>query len=174
MTLEEIIIIIFRLIGSFAVFIHPFYGAISVILIDFSDLILMNFLKLGGVSNYQTLDKILDISYMITFLIIMLRFNKRERYIGYSLFIYRIIGVIIYEISKSRIILFIFPNFFEVWIIGISALNLSKNHSRLTKKNIYLLIIPLFAIKIFQEYILHINKVLDNYTLIEFIEIFIK
>ena len=26
----------------------------------------------------------------------------------------------------------------------------------------------------FQEYILHINKVLDNYTLIEFIEIFIK
>ena len=72
------------------------------------------------------------------------------------------------------IILFIFPNFFEVWIIGISALNLSKNHSRLTKKNIYLLIIPLFAIKIFQEYILHINKVLDNYTLIEFIEIFIK
>ena len=174
MTLEEIIIIIFRFIGSFAVFIHPFYGAISVILIDFSDLILMNFLKLGGVSNYQTLDKILDLTYMITFLIILLRFNKKERYIGYSLFVYRIIGVIIYEIYQSRLILFIFPNFFEVWIIGISALNLFKTHSRLTKKNIYFLIIPLFVLKIFQEYILHINKVLDNYTLMEFIEIFIK
>tara|TARA_A100001037_G_C15153749_1_gene641743 strand:- start:14866 stop:15390 length:525 start_codon:yes stop_codon:yes gene_type:complete len=174
MTLEEIIIIIFRLIGSFTVFIHPFYGALSVILIDFSDLILMNVLKLGGVSNYQALDKILDLTYMITFLIITLRFNKIERYIGYTLFLYRIIGVIIYEIYESRLILFIFPNLFEVWFIGICALNLSKNHSKLTKKNFFYLLAPIFVLKIIQEYILHINKVLDNYTLIEFIEIFIK
>ena len=71
MTTEEIIIVIFRTLGSFPVLVNPFWGAFVVIIIDFSDLILMNYIDLGGVNNYQLLDKFLDFIYMITFFIVL-------------------------------------------------------------------------------------------------------
>ena len=47
MTLEEIIILIARIIGSLLVFKWNFFGAIIAILVDFSDLFMMNLLHLG-------------------------------------------------------------------------------------------------------------------------------
>ena len=63
MTLEEIIILIARIIGSLLVFKWNFFGAIIAILVDFSDLFMMNLLHLGGVRNYQMFDKIIDIEH---------------------------------------------------------------------------------------------------------------
>tara|TARA_B110000263_G_scaffold66368_1_gene57348 strand:- start:1318 stop:1842 length:525 start_codon:yes stop_codon:yes gene_type:complete len=173
MTIEEVIIVIFRLVGAFPVLINPFWGALLVILIDFSDLILMNFISLGGVSNYQLLDKLLDFAYMITFLLVLFRFNNQAKRIGIILFSYRITGMILYEIFHKRWVLFIFPNFFEFWIILIALLRLKNNDTQLNKKHIVFLLIPLMSIKLIQEYILHVNKILDNYTLIEFFDKFI-
>ena len=72
MSLEEIIVITVRLIGAIPVLYFPFFGSIFAILVDLSDLFIIGNLDLGGVRNYQKLDKILDISYMFTFLIISL------------------------------------------------------------------------------------------------------
>ena len=60
MTLEEIIVIIVRLSGSIPVLFFPFFGSIFAISIDLSDLFIIGNLDLGGVGNYQKLDKILD------------------------------------------------------------------------------------------------------------------
>ena len=57
MTLEELIISAVRIFASLIVFKFNFFGAILVILIDFSDLFMMNLITLGGVRNYQFLDK---------------------------------------------------------------------------------------------------------------------
>ena len=72
MSLEEIIVITVRLLGSIPVLYFPFFGSIFAILVDLSDLFIIGNLDLGGVRNYQKLDKILDISYMFTFLILSL------------------------------------------------------------------------------------------------------
>ena len=61
MTLEELIISVVRIFASLVVFKFNFFGAILVILIDFSDLFMMNLITLGGVRNYQFLDKFLDL-----------------------------------------------------------------------------------------------------------------
>ena len=61
MTLEELIISAVRIFASLIVFKFNFFGAILVILIDFSDLFMMNLITLGGVRNYQFLDKFLDL-----------------------------------------------------------------------------------------------------------------
>lgn len=170
MTTEEIIIVIFRTLGSFPVLVNPFWGALVVIIIDFSDLILMNYIDLGGVNNYQLLDKFLDFIYMITFFIVLFRFNAQAKKIGIILFSYRIIGMILFEVFQKRWILFLFPNFFEFWIIVIALLRLYKDDLQITRKNVGFLIIPIMSIKLLQEYVLHVNKILDNYTLIEIIE----
>ena len=117
MTLEELIISFVRIFASLIVFKFNFFGAILVILIDFSDLFMMNLISLGGVRNYQLLDKFLDLFYIGYFLLITLRWDKTLRNISILLFIFRILGFILFEFFQNRIILFIFPNIFEFWFL---------------------------------------------------------
>ena len=165
MTLEEIIISIFRIVLSLIVFKYNFFGAILVILIDFADLFLMNLLTFGGVRNYQFLDKFLDLFYISYFLIISLRWKLLIRNISIGLFVFSIIGFILFEVFQDRMVLFIFPTLFEFWFIGIAFLHYKK--IEITKKKIYLTLLIAFVLKMIHEYILHVWKVLDNYRAID-------
>ena len=60
MTIEELIIVLARIAGSLPVVRWAFAGAIIAILVDFSDLFMMNLLNLGGLRDYQAFDKLLD------------------------------------------------------------------------------------------------------------------
>ncbi|GIT16687.1 MAG: hypothetical protein CM1200mP38_3440 [Dehalococcoidia bacterium] len=66
----------------------------------------MNLLALGGVRNYQSLDKWLDLTYMATFLWVSLKWEPKLRNISIFLFCFRIVGVIIFEIIGNRWIYF--------------------------------------------------------------------
>ena len=163
MSLEELIVIIIRISGSLPVIYFPFFGSLFAILVDLSDLFIIGNLDLGGVRNYQRLDKLLDLSYMLTFLLVSLRWSKLERNISIFLFIFRIFGMIFYEITGSRIILFSFPNIFEFWFIGIS---LYKFRNKLINiKSITFILVTATILKLLQEWILHWNKYLDNYAM---------
>ena len=163
MSLEELVVIIVRISGSLPVIYFPFFGSLFAILVDLSDLFIIGNLDLGGVRNYQRLDKLLDLSYMLTFLIVSLRWSKLERNISIFLFIFRIFGMIFYEITGSRIILFSFPNIFEFWFIGIS---LYKFRNKLINiKSISLILVLATILKLLQEWLLHWNKYLDNYAM---------
>ena len=163
MSLEELIVIIVRISGSLPVIYFPFFGSLFAILVDLSDLFIIGNLDLGGVRNYQRLDKLLDLSYMLTFLLVSLRWSKLERNISIFLFIFRIFGMIFYEITGSRIILFSFPNIFEFWFIGIS---LYKFRNKLINmKSITFILVIATILKLLQEWILHWNKYLDNYAM---------
>ena len=165
MTLEELIISAVRIFASLIVFKFNFFGAILVILIDFSDLFMMNLITLGGVRNYQFLDKFLDLFYIAYFLIIALRWEKLLRNISILLFVFRILGFVLFEFFQNRLILFIFPNFFEFWFLGITLLFLLK--SNITNRKIIIVLVITTLLKIIQEYILHVWKVLDNYRAID-------
>ncbi len=112
MTLEELIISFVRIFASLIVFKFNLLGGLLVILIDFSDLFMMNLISLGGVQNYQALDKLLDLFYISFFLIISLRWKKALRNISIGLFVFRIFGFILFEIFEERFILFFFSKYF--------------------------------------------------------------
>ena len=165
MTLEELIISAVRIFASLIVFKFNFFGAILVILIDFSDLFMMNLITLGGVRNYQFLDKFLDLFYIAYFLIIALRWEKLLRNISILLFVFRILGFVLFEFFQNRLILFIFPNVFEFWFLGITLLFLLK--SNITNRKIIIVLVVTTLLKMIQEYILHVWKVLDNYRAVD-------
>ncbi len=163
MSLEEQIVIIVRISGSLPVIYFPFFGSLFAILVDLSDLFIIGNLDLGGVRNYQRLDKLLDLSYMLTFLLVSLRWSKLERNISIFLFIFRIFGMIFYEITGSRIILFSFPNIFEFWFIGISLYKF--RNKIINAKSITFILVIATILKLLQEWVLHWNKYLDNYAM---------
>ena len=163
MSLEELIVIIVRISGSLPVIYFPFFGSLFAILVDLSDLFIIGNLDLGGVRNYQRLDKFLDLSYMLTFLLVSLRWSKLERNISIFLFIFRIFGMIFYEITGSRIILFSFPNIFEFWFIGISLYKF--RNKIINAKSITFILVIATILKFLQEWVLHWNKYLDNYAM---------
>jgi hypothetical protein len=163
--LEELIVIIVRLLGALPVLKYAFFGSVFAVLIDLSDLFIIGNLDLGGVKNYQNLDKFLDLIYMFTFLVVSFRWAKKEKYISIFLFLFRIIGFIIFEITGSREVLLFFPNIFEFWFIFISFLKLKNRNVQIKNKTILYVLIISFVFKILQEWVLHWNKFLDNYAM---------
>ncbi len=137
MTTEMWIIAAVRVIGSLPVLRWPFYGALFAMLIDQSDLLLMNLLHLGGVNDYQTFDKYLDQVYLALFLLVALRIATAtasrtdlpsasrdaaiERNVSVGLYAYRTLGFVAFELTQARGLLLFFPNLFEFWYLFIAA-----------------------------------------------------
>ena len=96
MNAEEAVIGLVRIGGALLVLRWAFVGSIAAIAIDLSDLFLMNLLDLGGVRNYQAMDKSLDLAYMATFLWVARRWIGPQRSVALGLFALRIVGVVIF------------------------------------------------------------------------------
>ncbi|MDG1839148.1 MAG: hypothetical protein P8J64_00160 [Dehalococcoidia bacterium] len=164
MTTEELIISAVRILGALLILRWMLFGSILAVVIDLSDLFLMNLLDMGGVGNYQALDKWLDLTYMATFLWVSLRWEQPYRRIAVLLFAYRIIGVLIFEVIGNRWILLAFPNVFEFWVIAIAFTRHYFSKTILSARSIFILLMVLLVFKEFQEYALHGGKWLDKYT----------
>ena len=167
MNLEEIVIAIVRILGSLPVLLSPFFGGLAVIAIDLSDLFLMQSLQLGGVSNYQQFDKILDCFYLVTFFIVSRRWDTTTKNILTALFIYRLIGMVIFEIFSERMVLFIFPNFFEFAFIFFAYKFQFNRFNNISRNSKLAIIVIIGSAKIMHEYVLHVWQELDNHTAME-------
>ncbi len=167
MTTEEIIISAARIAGALLVLRWAFAGSIAAILIDFSDLFMMNLLDMGGVRNYQALDKWLDLTYMVTFLWVALRWSGPPRSIAAALFGFRIVGVLAFEVIGDRWVLLFFPNVFEFWFVFVAGALRFRPDYELTWRRSLLWLVPLTALKEFQEYALHGAQWLDNYRAVD-------
>jgi len=122
MTTEMWIIAAVRIASALPVLRWPLAGALIAIFVDLSDLFLRDWIQLGGVKDYQSFDKWLDQAYMLTFLIVALRWEPVPRNIAVALYAYRLAGVITFELTGDREILLLFPNLFEFWFIFVAAL----------------------------------------------------
>ncbi len=164
MTLEVFVILLVRVAGSLPVLRWAFAGALIAIAVDLSDLFLRQGLDLGGVPNYQALDKYADLAYLGTFLIVALRWPKTPRNIALGLLAIRVAGFIAFEATGERRILLFFPNLFEFWFLFVAAVLHWRPLFRFTAGNVVLALVPLIALKEFQEYALHWGKWLDDVT----------
>jgi len=123
MTLEVFVIAVVRVLGSLPVLRWPLAGGLLAILIDLSDLLLRDTLDLGGVPDYQSLDKWLDQVYMACFLVVALRWRGIERGVAVGLYVFRLVGFLAFEATGERTILFLFPNVFEPWFLVVAAVH---------------------------------------------------
>ncbi len=193
MTTEEIIIAVVRVLGSLPVLAWPFPGAIIAILTDLSDLFLREGLHLGGVRDYQRFDKWLDQVYMLTFLIVALRWQAVPRNIAIALYAYRLVGFALFEITEDRDILLAFPNVFEYWFVfvaGLKHFHLEASHDavghpprrtspdrlagllpyRYSHRQLAIVLPVLLVAKLAHEYSLHVGQFFEDFTAFEAVE----
>ena len=186
MTTEEIIIAVYRVAGSLPVLLFPFPGAIIAMLVDNFDVFLKNLLDEGSVRDYHSFDKWLDLVYMFTFFVVALRWQGTARNIAVGLFVYRLIGVVAFEVSQDRDVLIFFPNLFEFWFVfvaGAKFLRLEERWRgeprlrglvpfRYAREQLVVVLPVMLAIKLPQEYALHVGRWLDRLTAVETVEWF--
>jgi hypothetical protein len=171
MTWEEVIIVLFRFFGSFPVLRWPFLGGLFVTATDQGDLLLMNILDLGGVRDYQTLDKYIDQVYMLFFLLVALRWEAAPRNIAAGLYAFRLLGLGAFVIAGGqREVLLFFPNVFEFWFIFVAGLNFFNIVIQFTRAQVAVALVAVTGLKLGQEYALHHAKVFDGITMLEAIE----
>lgn len=157
----ELIVIGLRLAVPFLIFRFWLVGGITVMLLDAADVIIIDLLGLGGFGDhYAELDKVLDSYYYVIELVVALRWeNPWMRWPAAALFVYRLIGAVLFEVSDTRLFLFLFPNLFENWWLYVVVVRKWWPGSRPKSMNttaipLLLLLIP----KMGQEYLLHYSE----------------
>lgn len=167
MTQEETVIAAVRVLGSLPVLRWPFAGGLLAVVVDLSDLFLMNLLDLGGVNDYQRLDKYLDQVYMATFLAVALRWVGIERRAAIALYALRMVGFVAFELTGERLLLVVFPNLFEPWFLLVAALHARSFDVRWTTARLLGVGGVLLLAKEVQEWAIHGARLFDHITAVD-------
>ena len=171
MTLEVLVISAVRIIGSLPVLRWPLAGGILAVLVDLSDLLLRDTLDLGGLPDYQGLDKWLDQVYMGCFLLVALRWQGAERAVAVGLYLYRLVGFAVFEMTGDRGLLLLFPNVFELWFLAVAALHRFRPGFRWTTVRLALVLVVLAGLKELHEWALHGGRIFDGISSLQALEI---
>lgn len=157
------IVIALRLIVPVTILRWPLAGALVSVLADGFDVVLVDALglltgELGGFGTYyQTMDKWLDMYYLSFEAWVSLRWpNRLVRNTSVFLFVYRFIGLVLFEITGIRVFFFFFPNLFENFFLYYVVV--AQFFPRLVPTNLKQLALALFILyvpKFGQEWLLH-------------------
>jgi hypothetical protein len=169
-TPEILVIAAIRIAGSLPVLRWPLAGGILAVLVDLSDLLLRDVLDLGGVGDYQSLDKWLDQVYLATFLIVALRWAGWPRRIAVALYVYRLFGFVAFELTGERTLLLVFPNVFEVWFLLVAAVGADRVAAWSASRYAAVLVL-LTAAKEVQEWAIHGARLFDGISSLEFLDL---
>lgn len=107
---------------------------------------------------YQISDKITDLItyFILLFYLFQIKYLERKKNLILFVFLfYRLIGEIIFFVTKERKVLVFFPNFF----LEFSLLFIGMKYFNISKKFLPFLTILVIIWKILQEYYLHIYKI---------------
>lgn len=161
MTTGQIFVIALRIVVPLLILKKPLIGGITAMLLDALDVVIVELFGEGGMGDhYHSIDKALDLYYLSLEAWVALSWAERiPRLTAIGLFIYRLVGVIIFELTSWHPALFIFPNLFEHWFLFYLIRNRFFPDLRLnTWKHIVIWLVILDIPKLGQEYILHIAE----------------
>ncbi len=170
MTLQVLVIAVVRIAGSLPVLRWPLAGGLLAVLVDLSDLLLRDALDLGGVPDYQALDKWLDQVYLALFLVVALRWRGLARQVAIALYAFRFVGFVLFELSGDRTVLLLFPNVFEFWFLLVAAIRHFRPTTSWTSRTTAIALAVLVPLKEAQEWALHGGRIFDGITSIEFLQ----
>lgn len=170
MTLEVLLVAAIRIAASLPVLRWPLAGGILAILVDLSDLLLFDLLDLGGVADYQAVDKWLDQVYLVTFLVVALRWSDPARSIAVGLYLFRLVGFVAFEASGERAILLAFPNAFEFWFLLVAAAG-DATVAAWSRMRLAAALALVVALKLLHEWALHGARLFDDIGALETLEL---
>jgi len=150
-----LIVILIRLIVPLSIFRWPLAGGLAAGIVDTFDVVLISFLNAGDFQHYAQTDKALDLYFLLFMVIVSLKWKPLEKWTSISLFSYRTIGVILFEITQIRPLLLIFPNLFLYFFYFVAARNRFFADFKLTPKRLVTVLVILLIPKLLQEYLLH-------------------
>lgn len=160
-TTGQIVVIGLRLVIPLLILRRPLLGGVLAMLLDGADVIIVEFFGSGGMgSRYHGLDKILDLYYLGLEAFVSLRWRERlARQTSIGLYLFRLVGVILFELSGARWALFAFPNLFENWFLFYLTRCRFFPRVRLDSwGRIVLWLALLYVPKLGQEYLLHVAE----------------
>jgi hypothetical protein len=170
MTLEIVLFVAFRVATSLPVLRWPLAGGLLAIGGDLADLLLRDLVDLGGIGDYQLLDKACDQVYLALFLVVALRWEGVERRVAVALYLYRLAGSVLFVMTGERAVLFLFPNVFEPWFIFVAAIHHRSRPLHWTPARVGVVLAALTALKLVQEWALHVGQVFESMTSVQFLE----
>lgn len=159
-----------RLIVPLTVFKWPLGGALASIAADTIDIVFFNAFGFPDRLSYQELDKLLDTYYLTLLFAVAQGWPAFERGVASGLFAYRAIGVVLFELAGSRVLLFVFPNVFELYYLFVLVVWRYFPAYVLTPARTVGWLVLLLIPKLVQEYLLHWARVLDDLVLFDVIE----
>ena len=159
MSAGQAIVIAIRLLVPMSIVRWPLGGAIASMLIDAIDVVLIELIGLGGFSHYAALDKGLDIYYLSFEAYVALSWEPLAKWPALSLFAYRAIGFVAFEVTQQRALLLVFPNVFENFYLAYLVLMRTVASWHLTPLRLVALLVAVTLPKLFQEYMLHFAEV---------------
>lgn len=161
--MPAIVVIALRIVLPLTILRWPLAGGLLALVIDAVDVVLVDAIagllgqppEFGPV--YAQLDKYLDTSYLALEIIVARRWPEANlRRAAYLLFAWRLLGVILFEITVYRPLLVVFPNLFENFFIYV--LVTKRWFPRFVPRTVaqtVLVNVILLVPKELQEYVLH-------------------
>ena len=142
-TTEWVVVILVvgaRLFLPFLIPYWPLPAASDVCILDSIDQSIFQQFPSIPLDGYQSYDKALDVYYLSVIYLSTLRnwTNQRAFRMGQFLYYYRMVGVVIFEMTQKRAFLFIFPNTFEYFFLFVEAVRLGWNTDRMGKWTVIL------------------------------------
>ncbi len=150
-----------RLLLPFTIPYWPLPGAVACMLLDSIDQSIFQQFPAIPLEGYQSYDKSLDIYYLAIMYMATMRnwVNPMAFKMSFFLYYYRLVGVVIFELTQVRAILFIFPNTFEYFWDFVEAVRMRWNTMRMGKWTVILSAAAIWVfIKLPQEYWIHIAQ----------------
>jgi hypothetical protein len=161
LTEGELIAIAVRVVVPLLILRWPLAGGLAAMLADACDVVLVEFIGLGGFGgHYAETDKLLDTYYLTLELLVAWRWTSPwAKWPAVALYADRLLGVALFEITGARWLLLVFPNLFENWWLYCVAVErfvprLYPRSFMTTAVPMVLLLIP----KLGQEWLLHYEK----------------
>jgi hypothetical protein len=90
--------------------------------------------------------------------------------VGVALYAFRLAGFVAFEATGSRGVLLFFPNVFEFWFLFVAAQRHWWRRFAFRRRPTAAVVAVLAAVKVGQEYALHVGKWLDSFTAAEFVD----
>ena len=161
MTTGQAVVIGLRLAVPLLILRRPLLGGVAALLLDGADVIIVELFGPGGMgSRYHGLDKLLDLYYLGLEAFVSWRWRERlARRTSTGLYLFRLVGVVAFEATGARWLLFAFPNLFENWFLFYLVRCRFFPRVRLdTWARIATWLALLYVPKLGQEYLLHVAE----------------
>jgi hypothetical protein len=92
------------------------------------------------------------------------------RTVAIALYVFRLVGFLVFEVTQERALLLLFPNVFEFWFIAVAALG-DARIAAWSRGRLAVAVIVVAGFKEFQEWALHGARLFDTIGALEFLDL---